>query len=233
MAGRLVAALAAPAAGLPTAASAADVPGSTRSSRRPVGATPLRVSTRTSTPSECATTSGSVPARSCAASAVPGSGACSADSCDRGDQAVQPPPARVRTQAASEPAGTVPSQVTPTTEKPDVARRPLETAGRRPAAAVPATRGSARVAAGRSGTRAPRATAIGPAVRLTVCTEVRTGWGAAAAGASSGTAPLPSAVSVTVSAEVDRSRRRRRPDGMRVRGTKDPPVNRTKRASSP
>ncbi len=80
MTGRAAAALAEPGTAVPTDASASDVPGATRATRRPAGAVPLRVSTRTSTPSDGATTTGSVPARSCAASAVPGSGACSSDS---------------------------------------------------------------------------------------------------------------------------------------------------------
>ena len=115
----------------------------------------------------------------------------------QGDQSLQPPPARVRTQAANEPAGTLPSQVTPTTEKPDVASGPLETAGRRPAGAGCRRPGARRgwPRAGRA-PAAPRATAIGAAVRLRVCTEVRTGWGAAAAGrrgAGRRRCPAPSA----------------------------------------
>ena len=76
-----------------------------------------------------------------------------------------------------------------------------------------------------------------PTAALTV-TLTALGSGAVPLLAPAAAAPHPvrtsvHTVSVTVSAVVGRSRRRRRPDGMRVRDTKDPPVNRTKRSPSP
>src|SRR6476619_6518888 len=164
----------------PTVASAGDVPGSTRSSARSCGAA-AAVSTRSCTPSEGSTMSGSVPPRSWAASAVPGSGAWLASewtSC----HPLQVPAWRVRTRAVRS-AAALPRQVTPRTRK-----RAVERSG-----VIATTRVGAEVtegpsaAAGTLGARASAAVST-PETAIDVRCE-GTGRGADPEGVSTGTVP--------------------------------------------